>query len=112
MNLISADLDILESKELVNSTQLPFPSELPQFIEYLVCISLIAPKMLDADDGTNVSRNNFPRSAIILDLNIESNNPCYIAQRYSTSLSPFFSTIIETYSGEKLFPGQSSSKGK
>lgn len=74
MNLISADLDILESKELVNSTQLPFPSELPQFIEYLVCISLIAPKMLDADDGTNVSRNNFPRSAIILDLNIESNN--------------------------------------
>lgn len=33
---------ILESKELVNSTKLPFPSELPQFIEYLVCISLIA----------------------------------------------------------------------
>lgn len=60
----------LESKELVNSNS-RFPRELAQFTEYLVCISLIAPKMLDAGEWhVECLRGTIFRSAIYL--NIES----------------------------------------
>lgn len=50
---------IIEFKELVNSFKVC--SELSQFAEYLVCISLIVPKMLNAVvDGIDISRDDFP----------------------------------------------------
>lgn len=50
---------IIEFKELVNSFKVC--SELSQFAEYLVCISLIVPKMLNAVvDSIDISRDDFP----------------------------------------------------
>lgn len=50
---------IIEFKELVNSFKVC--SELSQFAECLVCISLIVPKMLNAVvDGIDISRDDFP----------------------------------------------------